>query len=44
MSTFFIVEKRPGSTKQSSRRLSKEKIKKQLIDSLAYSENIDKED
>ena len=38
------MKKESGSTKQSSRRLSKEEIIKQLIDSLVYNENVNKED
>ena len=38
------MEKDSDSTKQSWRRLSKEKFKKWLIDSLVYNENINKED
>ena len=42
----FLVwlRKRSGNTKQLSRRLGKEQIKQQLIDSLGYNENIDKEE
>ena len=43
MSIFFIVEERLWQ-QQSSRRLSKEEIKKELNDSLVYNENIDRED
>ena len=38
------MEKDSDSTKQSWRRLSKEKFKKWLIDSLVYNENINTED
>ena len=38
------MKKRSDSSKQSSIRFSKEEIKKRLIDSLVYNENIDKED
>ena len=38
------MKKHPDVVKESSRRLSKEEIKKQLIDSFVYNENIDKED
>ena len=38
------MEKGSDSTKQSWRRLSKEKFKKWLIDSLVYNENINTED
>ena len=41
---FLQLKKRSDSSKQSSRRFSKEEIKKRLIDSLVYNENIDKED
>lgn len=44
MSIFFILKKRPDSTKQSSRRRCKEKIKKRLIDSFVYNENSTTED
>ena len=37
------LKKDSDSTKQSSRRLSKEEIKKQLIDAVVYNENIDTE-
>ena len=42
----FLVwlRKRSGNTKQLSRRLGKEQIKQQLINSLGYNENIDKEE
>ena len=42
----FLVwlRKRSGNTKQLLRRLGKEQIKQQLIDSLGYNENIDKEE
>ena len=43
MSIFYIVEKDSDSTEQSSR-LSKEKVKKQLIDSLVCNENISTKD
>ena len=43
MSIFFIVEERLWQ-QQSSRRLSKEEIKKELNDSLVYNENNDRED
>ena len=43
MTIFFIVEERLWQ-QQSSRRLSKEEIKKELNDSLVYNENIDRED
>ena len=38
------MKKRSFNTKQLSRRLVKEQIKQQLIDSLGYNENIDKEE
>ena len=38
------MKKRSVNTKQLSRRLVKEQIKQQLIDSLGYNENIDKEE
>ena len=38
------MKKESDSTKQSLRRLSKEEIIKQLIDSLVYNENVNKED
>ena len=41
---FLQLKKRSDSSKQSSIRFSKEEIKKRLIDSLVYNENIDKED
>ena len=41
---FLELKKRSDSSKQSSIRFSKEEIKKRLIDSLVYNENIDKED
>ena len=41
---FLQLKKRSDNSKQSSRRFSKEEIKKRLIDSLVYNENIDKED
>ena len=40
MTIFFIVKENSCNTKQSSRRLSKEDIKKGLMDSLVYNENI----
>ena len=40
MFIFFIVEKRLVSVTQSSRRLSKEKIKKWLMDSLVCNQEI----
>ena len=43
MTIFFIVEERLWQ-QQSSRRLSKEEIKKELNDSLVYNENNDRED
>ena len=43
MNIFFIIEERLRQH-QSSRRLRKEEIKKRLMDSLVYIENIDKED
>ena len=43
MTIFFIVEERFWQ-QQSSRRLSKEEIKKELNDSLVYNENNDRED
>ena len=44
MFIFFIVEKRLVSVTQSSRRLSKEKIKKWLMDSLVCNQEINAED
>ena len=41
---FFIVKENSCNTKQSSRRLSKEEIKKGLMDSLVYNENIHTKD
>ena len=41
---FLQLKKRSDSSKQSSIRFSKEEIKKRLIDTLVYNENIDKED
>ena len=41
---FLELKKRSDSSKQSSIRFSKEEIKKRLIGSLVYNENIDKED
>ena len=38
------MKKESDSTKQSLRRLGKEEIIKQLIDSLVYNENVNKED
>ena len=43
MTIFFIVEERLWQ-QQSSRRLSKEEIKKELNDSLVHNENNDRED
>ena len=40
---FSIVEETPNAVKQ-SRRLNKEQIKKKLLDSFVYKENITKED
>ena len=44
MTIFFIVKENSCNTKQSSRRLSKEEIKKGLMDSLVYDENIHTKD
>ena len=44
MTIFFIVKENSCNTKQSSRRLSKEDIKKGLMDSLVYNENIHTKD
>ena len=41
--SFLQLKKDYGSSKQPSRRLSKEEIKKQLMDSLVYNKNIDSE-
>ena len=38
------MKKHSDNTKQLSRRLGKEQIKQQLIDSLGFNENIDKEE
>ena len=43
MNIFFVIEERLRQH-QSSRRLRKEEIKKRLMDSLVYNENIDRED
>ena len=41
---FFIVEEACQCRHESSRRPNKEQIKKQLLDSFVYNENIKKED
>ena len=41
---FLQLKKSSDSSKQLSRRFSKEEIKKRLLDSFVYNENIDKED
>ena len=43
VSSFLLLKKYPNVVKQ-SKRLKKEQIKKQLLDSFVYNENITKED
>ena len=42
--SFLLLMKDTDRTKQASRRLSKEEIKKKLMDSVVYNKNINTED